>query len=295
MALQSMTGFARSQGQFEGVSWVWELRSVNAKGMDVRLRLPTGYEAIEVQARKLVQKHIKRGTVQISLSVIESSSNTIPHINREAVQSLIKAAKVLQKEVGGELPTAAELMNIRGVVELIEKPLDEALKEKRDAMLLANLKEGTDALVETRTKEGVAIAKLLNQQVLKIEELHKAIEANDARSPAAIKAQLVLQVSKLIEASDKFDEERLHQEAAILAAKADLQEELDRLVVHVKAAKELLAGDGPLGRRLDFLAQEFNRECNTICSKSNFAEVTSLGLDMKLIIDQFREQLQNME
>lgn len=295
MALQSMTGFARSQGQFEGVSWVWELRSVNAKGMDVRLRLPTGYEAIEVQARKLVQKHIKRGTVQISLSVIESSSNTIPHINREAVQSLIKAAKVLQKEVGGELPTAAELMNIRGVVELIEKPLDEALKEKRDAMLLANLEEGTDALVETRTKEGVAIAKLLNQQVLKIEELHKAIEANDARSPAAIKAQLVLQVSKLIEASDKFDEERLHQEAAILAAKADLQEELDRLVVHVKAAKELLAGDGPLGRRLDFLAQEFNRECNTICSKSNFAEVTSLGLDMKLIIDQFREQLQNME
>lgn len=295
MALQSMTGFARSQGQFEGVSWVWELRSVNAKGMDVRLRLPTGYEAIEVQARKLVQKHIKRGTVQISLSVIESSSNTIPHINREAVQSLIKAARVLQKEVGGELPTAAELMNIRGVVELIEKPLDEALKEKRDAMLLANLEEGTDALVETRTKEGVAIAKLLNQQVLKIEELHKAIEANDARSPAAIKAQLVLQVSKLIEASDKFDEERLHQEAAILAAKADLQEELDRLVVHVKAAKELLAGDGPLGRRLDFLAQEFNRECNTICSKSNFAEVTSLGLDMKLIIDQFREQLQNME
>lgn len=295
MALQSMTGFARSQGQFEGVSWVWELRSVNAKGMDVRLRLPTGYEAIEVQARKLVQKHIKRGTVQISLSVIESSSNTIPHINREAVQSLIKAATVLQKEVGGELPTAAELMNIRGVVELIEKPLDEALKEKRDAMLLANLEEGTDALVETRTKEGVAIAKLLNQQVLKIEELHKAIEANDARSPAAIKAQLVLQVSKLIEASDKFDEERLHQEAAILAAKADLQEELDRLVVHVKAAKELLAGEGPLGRRLDFLAQEFNRECNTICSKSNFAEVTSLGLDMKLIIDQFREQLQNME
>jgi len=150
-------------------------------------------------------------------------------------------------------------------------------------------------LVDMRKSEGNAIAKVLSEQVEKIAQLHGEIEVNDARTPEAIKQQLKKQVDKLVENNAEFDEQRLYQEVAILAAKADLQEELDRLVVHVKAAQELLASDGPVGRRLDFLAQEFNRECNTICSKSNSAEVTSIGLDMKLIIDQFREQLQNME
>jgi len=295
MTLQSMTGFARTQGQFEETSWVWEIRSVNGKGLDLRLRIPSGYETLEVKSRSLLANFFARGNIQISLSVNQSSTSSVPHINQEAVSALLDAAKELQQKVGGELPSAAELMTMRGVVELSEKQLDDDQKEKLYAAIFKSLEEAAISLVNMRQSEGQAIAKVLEGQVEKIAQLHSDIEANDARSPEAIKQQLKLQVDKLVENNAEFDEQRLYQEVAILAAKADLQEELDRLVVHVKAAEDLLQSDGPVGRRLDFLAQEFNRECNTICSKSNSAEVTSIGLDMKLIIDQFREQLQNME
>lgn len=295
MTLQSMTGFARTQGQFEETSWVWELRSVNGKGLDLRLRIPSGFEALEVKSRKLLTTYFTRGNVQISLSVTQSSSASLPYINQEAVSTLLEAAKELQQRVGGDLPSAAELMAMRGVVELQEKQLNDEEKDTLHLAILESLKEAAEALLSMRQGEGRAIAEVLRQQVEKIEQLHRQIEANDARSPEAIKQQLQTQIDKIIENNAEFDDQRLYQEVAILAAKADLQEELDRLVVHVKAAQDLLRSDGPVGRRLDFLAQEFNRECNTICSKSNSAEVTSIGLDMKLIIDQFREQLQNME
>lgn len=295
MTLQSMTGFARTQGQFEDISWIWELRSVNGKGLDLRLRIPNGYEALEIKSRNLLSNYFARGNIQISLSVTQSSAASIPIINQDAVSALLKAARELQEKVGGELPSAAELMSMRGVVELTEKQSGDDEKEKLHSAILKTLEEAALALVDMRKNEGSAISKVVSGQVAKIAQLHAQIEANDARSPAAIKQQLQMQVDKLIENNAEFDEQRLYQEVAILAAKADLQEELDRLVVHVKAAQDLLRSDGPVGRRLDFLAQEFNRECNTICSKSNSAEVTSIGLDMKLIIDQFREQLQNME
>lgn len=295
MTLQSMTGFARTQGQFEETSWVWELRSVNGKGLDLRLRIPSGFEALEVKSRKLLTTYFTRGNVQISLSVMQSSSASLPYINQEAVSTLLEAAKELQQRVGGDLPSAAELMAMRGVVELQEKQLNDEEKDTLHLAILESLKEAAEALLSMRQGEGRAIAEVLRQQVEKIEQLHRQIEANDARSPEAIKQQLQTQIDKIVENNAEFDDQRLYQEVAILAAKADLQEELDRLVVHVKAAQDLLRSDGPVGRRLDFLAQEFNRECNTICSKSNSAEVTSIGLDMKLIIDQFREQLQNME
>ena len=295
MTLQSMTGFARTQGQFEEIAWVWELRSVNGKGLDLRLRIPNGYEALEVKSRAILSEYFTRGNIQISLSVNQSSSIGIPQINQDAVSELLKAAKELQQKVGGALPSAAEFMGMRGVVELCEKQLDDEQKSNLHLAILKSLGEAASLLVDMRKSEGNAIAKVLSEQVEKIAQLHGEIEVNDARTPEAIKQQLKKQVDKLVENNAEFDEQRLYQEVAILAAKADLQEELDRLVVHVKAAQELLASDGPVGRRLDFLAQEFNRECNTICSKSNSAEVTSIGLDMKLIIDQFREQLQNME
>lgn len=295
MTLQSMTGFSRTQGQFEDTAWVWEMRSVNGKGLDFRLRVPSGFEAVEVAGRNLLAQYFKRGNIQISLSITQSASVALPHINQEAVTSLLEAAKELQKKVGGELPNAAELMAMRGVVELSEKQLDEETIKKRNAAILESLDHAAKSLVAMRQSEGQAIAKVLSEQVAKISQLHLAIEANEARRPEAIKKQLQFQVDKLIENNSDFDEQRLYQEVAILAAKSDLQEELDRLVVHVKAASDLLSGEGPVGRRLDFLAQEFNRECNTICSKSNSAQVTSIGLEMKLTIDQFREQLQNME
>ena len=295
MTLQSMTGFARTQGQHETTSWVWELRSVNGKGLDLRVRVPSGFEAVETATRVLLSKFFKRGNIQISLSITTSASATLPFVNEVSVDALLDAAKKIQEKTGGDLPTSAELMAMRGVVELGEETLDEATKTTRNKAILESLAEAASALVDMRESEGSAIAKVLEEQIGKISQLHLDIEANEARSPEAIKAQLKQQVEKLIENYSDFDEQRLYQEAAILAAKADLQEELDRLVVHVKASQELLGSDGPVGRRLDFLAQEFNRECNTICSKSNSAEVTSIGLDMKLIIDQFREQLQNME
>ena len=295
MTLQSMTGFARTQGQLEETSWVWELRSVNGKGLDLRLRIPNGFEALEVKSRNLLTQYFSRGNIQISLSMTQSSSASIPYVNQDAVSALLDAARELQGKVGGNLPSAAELMSMRGVVELSEKQFDDDAKDKLHLAILESLGEAAKALLAMRQSEGQAIAKVLEEQVEKIAQLHRDIEANDARSPEAIKRQLKMQVDKLVENNSEFDEQRLYQEVAILAAKADLQEELDRLVVHVKAAQDLLESDGPVGRRLDFLAQEFNRECNTICSKSNSAEVTSIGLDMKLIIDQFREQLQNME
>ncbi len=295
MSLQSMTGFARSQGQYEDTTWSWELRCVNGKGLDLRMRVPHGYEAVEIAARNQLTQHFKRGNIQISLSITKSANSTLPYINKDAVNALLDAAKELQLEVGGELPNAAELMSMRGVVEMGEALVDETAKAKLDAAILESLDEAAIALVEMRSSEGAGVVEVLKRQVNKIDELHKAIEANPARAPEAIATQLKAQVDKLIDNHSDFDTERLYQEAAILAAKADLQEELDRLVVHVKAAQVLLASEGPVGRRLDFLAQEFNRECNTICSKSNSAEVTSIGLDMKLIIDQFREQIQNME
>lgn len=295
MALQSMTGFARSLGHIDGFSWSWELRSVNAKGMDVRLRLPPGFEGLETKARKCLQRHFRRGTLQVSLSIIQAASNTIAQINHDAVHSLINAARGLQTEIGGNLPTAAELLSIRGVVEFVEPPLDDNMRDERDALLLSSLEEAAEKLLKERINEGRSIVSLLKEQVDAILELHKKIDSNPARTPEAIKKQLEAQVAKVVQSVDTMDEARLYQEVAILAAKADLQEELDRLVVHLGTARDLLKGEGPVGRQLDFIAQEFNRECNTICSKSNSAEVTSLGLDMKLIIDKFREQLQNME
>lgn len=295
MTLQSMTGFARAQGQLEEISWVWEMRSVNGKGLDLRLRIPNGYEALEVKSRNLLSQYFTRGNIQVSLNVTHSSAGIIPQVNHDAVSALLDAARNLQQKVGGELPSAAELMAMRGVVELGEKQLNDKETAELQSAIFKSLEEAASALVSMRQGEGDAIARVLEGQIEKIAQLHRQIETNDARSPEAIKRQLKMQVDKLVENNDEFDEQRLYQEVAILAAKADLQEELDRLVVHIKAAQGLLKSDGPVGRRLDFLAQEFNRECNTICSKSNSAEVTSIGLDMKLIIDQFREQLQNME
>ncbi len=295
MTLQSMTGFARSQGEMEQTSWVWELRSVNGKGLDLRVRVPSGYEAVETQARTILSKLFKRGNIQVSLNVTKSATATLPVVNHAAVDALMTSARELQKTTGGDLPTLAEVFSMRGVVELAEADLDEKTQEKRNTLIVESLNQAANDLVKMRQGEGVAIAEVLRQQITKIGELQLSIENNDSRTPQAIKTQLQSQVDKLIEANSNFDEQRLYQEAAILAAKADLQEELDRLKVHVSSANDLLSGPGPVGRQLDFLAQEFNRECNTICSKSNSAEVTSIGLDMKLIIDQFREQLQNME
>ncbi len=295
MALQSMTGFSREDHTSSFGSWVWELRSVNGKGLDIRLRLPNGMEELDAEVRKVIGASLKRGNVQASLQFQKSADAEKPIVNEKLAQELWDVAEKLQRQFGGDMPSISELMGIRGVVEIEETDLSDEDRAARKVELLDSLKRAVEELVSVREKEGAAIADVLVQQVAKIEELRIGIDANEARSEANIRARLAAQVKQLIDASSGLDEQRLHQEAVILAAKADLQEEIDRLAVHVASANEMLAGKGPIGRKMDFLAQEFNRECNTICSKSNDAGVTTLGLDMKIVIDQFREQIQNME
>ncbi len=295
MALQSMTGFARHEGQYDDVSWVWELRSVNGKGLDLRFRLPSGFEAVESAARKSAQTSLSRGNIQISLQTRQNSSNLVPVVNEPVLETIIEVAEKLTKKVGGELPSAADLLNIRGVVEFEEASRSKEEQNALETAMVKSFEQALASLLEARIAEGSAVGEVLKTQIEKIASLRKKIDADGARSPEAIGTKLKAQLAKLIAESDGLDPQRLHQEAALLAAKADVQEELDRLAVHLESASDLLKGSGPLGRKLDFLSQEFNRECNTICSKSNSASVSSLGLDMKLVIDQFREQVQNME
>lgn len=295
MSIQSMTGFARETGQSDGCSWVWEIRSVNGKGLDIRFRLPQGYEDVEADARKILASRFGRGNIQVSLQVSDDNASAIPIINEHAVVELSKAAENLQKKIGGDLPGLADYLMVKGVVEYETPQLDEASRENRNTGLLSSFESAALQLAEARMTEGAAIGKLVLNQLDRIDKLRSAIEQNDARSEKVIQQRLRKQVKRLSEETDLTDENRLYQEAVILAAKADLQEELDRLKVHLDAAQKLMNGGGVAGRKLDFLAQEFNRECNTICSKSNAAEVTTLGLDMKIVIDQFREQIQNLE
>ena len=295
MSLQSMTGFAREDDSSYFGNWTWELRSVNGKGLDMRLRLPNGLEDLDNEVRKLVSKSLKRGNLQISLQFQKSSESEKPVVNEALADDLWQAATTLKEKFGGDMPSIAELMSMRGVVEVEEAELSDEDRARRNHELLESFGRTLDELVAVRRKEGSAIAAVLSQQVDQIEKIREKIDKNDARSETSIRAKLSVQVQQLIDANNGLDEQRLHQEAVLMAAKADLQEEIDRLAVHVASAKEMLAGNGPIGRKMDFLAQEFNRECNTICSKSNDAGVTTLGLDMKIVIDQFREQIQNME
>ena len=295
MALQSMTGFARVDASSESGNWTWELRSVNGKGLDIRTRLPNGMEDLDAELRKLIGASLKRGNISVSLQFQKLSNDETLIVNEQLAENLWAAAETLRSKFGGEMPSIAELMNMRGVVEIVDAEPDEARKAKRKSDILASLREAVSELAQVREHEGEAISEVLKDQVTKIEALRVGIDQNEARSESNIREKLSFQVKQLVDAGSGLDEQRIHHEAAILATKADLQEEIDRLAVHVASARQMLSGNGPIGRKMDFLAQEFNRECNTICSKSNDAGVTTLGLDMKIVIDQFREQIQNME
>lgn len=289
-----MTGFARVEGADDALSWAWELRSVNGKGLDVRLRIPAGFEVLEVPARKRVQEKFSRGNLQVSLQISWKSREKSLKIDEELVEQLIAAAQNLREKVGGEMPSTADLLSIRGVVDT-EGSEHSAISEASAKSVLDNLAEGLEELEKARREEGKGIGRVLLGQVEKITSMIEDIEADPSRKPETILKHLNKQISKLVSENSEMDEQRLHQEALLLATKADITEELDRLKVHVTSANTLISNGGTIGRKLDFLAQEFNRECNTICSKSNSSVVTGIGLDMKLVIDQFREQLQNME
>ena len=295
MALSSMTGFARSHGTSGPYAFEWELKSVNAKGFDFRLRLPAGWDDIEAGARKRATELLSRGTVYANLTVKRTGAASIVRINEDVLASILKVASEISARTDAVAPSVDGLLGIKGVLEVIEPENDEAEMQAARAAVVASFEQALQSLIDMRKREGVALGQILAQRMDEIESLTKRAEAAPGRKPEAIRARLAEQVAALLETSDRFDADRLNQEAILIAAKADIREELDRIVSHIAQARELLGKGGAVGRRLDFLAQEFNREVNTTCSKSNDIELTNTGLEMKGVVEQFREQVQNLE
>ncbi|WP_367718824.1 YicC/YloC family endoribonuclease [Nitratireductor sp. GISD-1A_MAKvit] len=293
--LQSMTGFARSSREHEAGSIAWELKSVNGRSLEVRFRLPPGFERIEQAARKKVQKRFARGNVQASLTFAPNGSLRQPVVNEPFLNEIAALAQRMHEEFGAAPARADGLLALRGVLDYADPVADENVRASLDAEILAAFDEGIDGLGMSRHREGAALEAVLLEQLSTIEKLTERAGSDPSRRPENIRARLGEQVSRLLETQAGFDQDRLHAEAAILAGKADIQEELDRLRAHIAAARALIAEGGPIGRKLDFLGQEFNRESNTLCSKSNASTVTAIGLELKAVVDQFREQVQNLE
>ena len=295
MALSSMTGFARSHGASGAYAFEWELKSVNAKGFDLRMRLPPGWDELESFAKKRAGEMLSRGTVYANLNVKRANAVSTIRINEEVLASIVKVAGVLAGKIDAVAPSIDGLLGIKGVIEVVEPEIDEAEDKAAQAAAAASFELALANLVEMRRREGVTLGQILSQRMDEIEILAKQAEASPGRKPDAIRARLAEQIAALLESSERFDPDRLHQEAIMIAAKADIREELDRIASHISQAREMIGKGGPVGRRLDFLAQEFNREVNTCCSKSNDLELTNAGLAMKNVVEQFREQVQNLE
>ncbi len=295
MPLRSMTGFARSEGLGEGHRWAWELRSVNGKGLDFRLRLPPGFDDIEFPARERATRALSRGNVQATLTLETVAAASRVRVNREVLDDLVRAMREVGERIAAAPPTLDGILALRGVLESAEAEIDPETRTRLAAMLLGDLDRALEGLVAARTAEGAALAAILRLRLEEIERLTGAAEAAPARQPEAIRARLAADIAVLLGASPALDPDRLHQEAVLLATKADIREELDRLAAHIAAARGIIAEEGPVGRRLDFLAQEFNREVNTLCAKAADKSLTAIGLELKTVVDQFREQIANVE
>ena len=295
MALSSMTGFARGQGGAGSYAWAWELKSVNSKGLDLKLRLPPGWEAIEPGVRARASEVLSRGSVFANLTVSREGTAPVARINEPALNAVLAALKGLEGKVTGAPPSLDGILALKGVMEVSEAEESESERSAAEAAVIAGFGEALKGLAEMRRTEGQALGKILSARLSEIGALAARAEATPGRKPEAIKARLAEQVATLLEASQRFDADRLHQEAIMLATKIDIREELDRLAAHVAQARKLIADGGPIGRKLDFLSQELNRESNTLCSKANDLELTNIGLELKAVVEQFREQVQNLE
>jgi uncharacterized protein (TIGR00255 family) len=295
MALSSMTGFARSHGASGPYVFEWELKSVNAKGFDLRLRMPQGWDELEAFAKKRAAELLARGTVYANLTVKRANALSTVRINEDVLASVVKVAGQLAAKIDAVAPSIDGLLAIKGVIEVVEPESDEEEDKVARAAAAEAFDKALTELVAMRRREGTALGQILSQRMDEVEALAKKAETAPGRKPEAIRARLADQVATLLETSDRFDADRLNQEALLIAARADIREELDRIASHVTQARELIGKGGPIGRRLDFLAQEFHREVNTCCSKSNDIELTNTGLEMKNVVEQFREQVQNLE
>lgn len=295
MTVSSMTGFARTDGHEDGVSWVWEVKSVNSKSLDLRFRLPPGFESLELPLRAGIAQRLKRGSISVTLGLAKATAASGMRLNREVLAQVVALAQELVAEGKAAPPRADGLLALRGVLESGEEIEDETRRERRQAALLRSFEAALQALAAMRAAEGERLIPVLEARLAEIAHLVASAEDSAAAQPQALKARLAEMVAELLGASPALPPERLAQEAALLVAKADIREELDRLMAHVAAARALLDEGGAIGRRLDFLAQEFGREANTLCAKANDASLTAQGLELRAQIEQFREQAQNIE
>lgn len=296
MNISSMTGFARTDGTADGLTWTWEARSVNGRGLDVRLRLPPGNEALEIPARDAVAKRFSRGNIAVALAIEKQQTNGAIRLNETVLAEVIKVVDRISTLCGATRPDAAQLLMIKGVLETADQgPEDVEARTKRERALIESLEAALEKLSEARRAEGARLADVIKDQLTQIERYAADVRASPSRAPEAILARLKDNIARLLDTTAALDGDRLHQEAVLLATRADVEEELQRLASHVGAARDILNEPGAVGRKLDFLAQEFNREANTLCSKANAVDVTRLGLQLKTVIDQFREQVQNVE
>jgi uncharacterized protein (TIGR00255 family) len=296
MTFASMTGFAESAGSHEGLRWRWETKSVNSRSLDMRLRIPPGYDGLEPPARRLAGERFLRGALQISLTVEPSESARGLTVDAIALASAVKIAREVAAETGLAPARVDGLLALKGVIvaDDASESMDPMTRAHRDAALLESLAAAFDKLVRERCSEGAKLAGLLSAQIGEIERLVGEAARLAAAQPHALRVRLHAQMKELMD-SVPVSEDRLVQEVALLAVKADVREELDRLTAHVQDARALIAQGKGVGRKLDFLAQEFNREANTLCSKSADIALTRIGLGLKAVIDQFREQAQNVE
>jgi uncharacterized protein (TIGR00255 family) len=295
MALSSMTGFARRHGVAGSYAWAWEVKSVNAKGLDLRLRLPPGWDAVETPVRSSAAQVLARGSIYGTLTVAREGVAPVVRVNEPVLAAVLATIKSLSGRVEAAPPALDGILALKGVIEVQDQDESEDERRVAEAAVVAGFQETVTELGRMRRHEGATLGRILTQRLDEIAALAARAEAVPGRRPEAIKARIAEQIATLLDASSRFDPDRLHQEAILIASKADIREELDRLAAHVAQSQRLLADGSAIGRRLDFLAQELNREANTLCAKSNDVELTNIGLELKSVVEQFREQVQNLE
>jgi uncharacterized protein (TIGR00255 family) len=289
-----MTGFARKEGRSGPFAWVWEMRSVNGRGLDVRLRLPNGMEALEAYARAAASKHFTRGNIQISLQFDQRTQQELS-VNQDVLAQVLKQLTALHGTPGTADATLDGILALRGVLEMQEPLIDAGEIDARDALLQSTFDAALTVLVAARNEEGRRTDDVLRAHLMTISDLVSQAETIAADRPNSTRERLRAQVEELLAERAGLPEERLAQELALLMVKADVSEEIQRLRAHVGSAEESLGSGEAVGRRLDFLCQEFNREANTLCSKAGNVALTAVGLDLKVEVDRLREQVQNVE
>jgi uncharacterized protein (TIGR00255 family) len=289
----SMTGFARTEGEAIGISWVWELKSVNGKSLDLRLRLPPGYDALEAPLRATLAGKLRRGNISANLSIDRTAPPAI-RVNRDMLARVVALVGEVAKEIEAAPPRLDGLIGLRGIIETADDEPDDVLEARR-AAIVAGWGDALDRLAAARGDEGARLGALLSAQLAELAALVAAASASAATQPEALRARLQQSLDALTGLVPAMPQERLAQELALLVSRGDVREELDRLRAHIAQAGDLLAKGEGVGRQLDFLCQELNREANTLCSKSADIELTRIGLSLKVAVEQFREQVQNLE